>query len=155
MAYLLGKYWHIWISMFRMSVASSLSFITGVPLAKRHHFSWGTCCNVRHPSIPCAQHFVLAVSTLDSQRLRIWQTVKHVLHLNIHISYTDPRVTAVAQWLRCCATNRKVAGSILAGVSAFFIDIKSFRSHYGPGVDSGSNRNEYQGCFLGVKAAGA
>ena len=24
--------------------------------------------------------------------------------------------TAVAQWLRCCATNRKVAGSIQAGV---------------------------------------
>ena len=33
---------------------------------------------------------------------------------------------AVAQWLRCCATNRKVAGSIPAGVSEFFIDIKSF-----------------------------
>ena len=44
--------------------------------------------------------------------------------------------TAAAQWLRCCATNRKVAGSIPAGVSGFFIDIKSFRSHYGPGVDS-------------------
>ena len=27
--------------------------------------------------------------------------------------------TAVAQWLRCCATNRKVAGSIPAGVSGF------------------------------------
>ena len=26
----------------------------------------------------------------------------------------------------------------------FFIEIKSFRSHYGPGVDSDSNRNEYQ-----------
>ena len=50
---------------------------------------------------------------------------------------------AVAQWLRCCATNRKVAGSIPAGVIGFFIDIKSFRSHYGPGVDSTSNRNEY------------
>jgi len=37
----------------------------------------------------------------------------------------------------------------------FFIDIKSFRSHYGPGVDSVSNRNEYQEHFLGVKAAGA
>ena len=37
----------------------------------------------------------------------------------------------------------------------FFIDIKSFRSHYGPGVDSASNRNEYQEPFLGVKAAGA
>jgi len=24
--------------------------------------------------------------------------------------------TAVAQWLRCCATNRKVAGSIPVGV---------------------------------------
>ena len=63
--------------------------------------------------------------------------------------------TAVAQWLRCCATNRKVAGSIPAGVIGFFIDIKSFRSHYGPGVDSASNRNEYQEHFLGVKAAGA
>ena len=63
--------------------------------------------------------------------------------------------TAVAQWLRCCATNRKVACSIPAGVSGFFIDIKSFRSHYGPGVDSASNRNEYQEYFLGVKAAGA
>ena len=63
--------------------------------------------------------------------------------------------TAVAQWLRCCATIRKVAGSIPAGVSGFFIDIKSFRSHYGPGVDSASNRNEYQEYFLGVKLAGA
>ena len=34
----------------------------------------------------------------------------------------------------------------------FFIDIKFFRSHYGPGVDSASNRNEYRECFLGVKA---
>ena len=64
-------------------------------------------------------------------------------------------VTAVAQWLRCCATSRKVAGSIPAGVSEFFIDMISFRSHYGIGVDSASNRNEYQEYFLGVKAAGA
>ena len=34
--------------------------------------------------------------------------------------------TAVARWLRYCATNRKVAGSIPAGVSGFFIDIKFF-----------------------------
>jgi hypothetical protein len=32
--------------------------------------------------------------------------------------------------------------------------VTSFRSHYGPGVDSASNRNEYQVYFLGVKAAG-
>ena len=30
--------------------------------------------------------------------------------------------TAVAQWLRCCATNRKVDGSIPDGVIEFFID---------------------------------
>jgi hypothetical protein len=40
-------------------------------------------------------------------------------------------------------------------VSGFFVDIKSFRSHYGPGVDSASNRNKYQMYFLGVKVAGA
>ena len=57
----------------------------------------------------------------------------------------------MAQWLRCCATNRKVAGSIPADVSGFFIDVKSFRSHYGPGVDSVSYTNGYQEYFLGVK----
>ena len=31
--------------------------------------------------------------------------------------------TAVAQWLRCCAANRKVAGSIPGSVIGFFIDI--------------------------------
>ena len=61
----------------------------------------------------------------------------------------------VAQKLRCCATNWKVAGSIPASVIGFFTDIKSFPSQYGPGVDSASNRNEYQEYFLGVKAADA
>ena len=36
-----------------------------------------------------------------------------------------------------------------------FSVIYSFRSHYGPEVDSASNRNEYQLYFLGVKVAGA
>ena len=48
-----------------------------------------------------------------------------------------------------------MAGSIPAGVSGFLIDVKSLRSHYGPGVESASNGNEYQEFFLGVKAAGA
>jgi len=37
----------------------------------------------------------------------------------------------------------------------WIFDIKSFRSHYGPGVDSASDRNEYREYFLGVKAADA
>jgi len=49
----------------------------------------------------------------------------------------------------------KSEGSIPVGVGGFFIDINSFRSYYGPGVDSSSNINEYQEYFLGVKAAGA
>ena len=36
----------------------------------------------------------------------------------------------------------------------FFIDI-ILQSANGPGVDSPSNKNEYQEYFLGVKAAGA
>ena len=36
-----------------------------------------------------------------------------------------------------------------------FSEIQFFRPHYGPEVDSASNRNEYQEYFLGVKAAGA
>ena len=76
------------------------------------------------------------------------------MYLNVSLQAL-PSPSFVAQWLRRCAINRKVAGSIPAGVSGFFIHIKSFRSHYGPGVNSASNRNEYQEYFLGVKAAGA
>jgi len=36
------------------------------------------------------------------------------------VQLTHSEVTAVAQWLRCCATNRKVAGSIPAGVIGIF-----------------------------------
>ena len=65
-------------------------------------------------------------------------------HCAIFMVYTQ----FTAQWLRCCATNQKVAGLIPADVIGFFIDIKSFQLHYGLGVDSASNRNEYQH-FLG------
>jgi len=73
----------------------------------------------------------------------------------IYNRYSGTLRTAVTQWLRWYATNRKVAGSIPASVSRFFIDIKSFRSDYGPGDDSANNRNQYQEYFLGVQAAGA
>jgi len=50
--------------------------------------------------------------------------------------------------------DRSLVRSQLVSVE-FFIVINFFRSHCGPGVDSASNRNEYQEYFLGVKAAGA
>jgi hypothetical protein len=42
------------------------------------------------------------------------------------------------------ATSRKAAGSNPDEVIGFFQLTQSFQSHYGPGVDSASNRNEYQ-----------
>jgi hypothetical protein len=41
-----------------------------------------------------------------------------------------------------------------AGRSRVRFQMISFRPHYGPGVDSTSNRHEYQVYFLGVRAAG-
>jgi len=58
--------------------------------------------------------------------------------------YSGTLRTAVAQWLRCCATNREVAGSIPASVSGFLIDITHFRWDFGPGDDTANNRNRYQ-----------
>ena len=54
-------------------------------------------------------------------------------------------------WLRHCATSRKVAGSIPDDVTGIFLWHNPSRPHYGPGVDSASNRNEYQEYFLGGK----
>jgi hypothetical protein len=63
--------------------------------------------------------------------------------------------TAMAQWLRYCATNRKVAGSIPGGVIGMFHWHNPSDCTMALEVDSASNRNEYQEHFLGVKAAGA
>jgi len=58
-------------------------------------------------------------------------------------------------WLRHCAISRKVAGSFCRWCHWNFLLTLSFRPHYGPGVDSATNINEYQEYFVGVKAAGA
>ena len=65
------------------------------------------------------------------------------------------RRTAVVQWLGAVLQIGRPLVRFQMVSLEFFIGIKSFRSHYGPGVDSASNRNEYQEHFLGEKAAGA
>jgi hypothetical protein len=86
-------------------------------------------------------------------------TLLHVSTVSCHLQgvcdhYPAKLGTAVTQWLRYCSTNRKVADSIPdCVIGIFFIVINSFRSHYVPGIDSASNRNEYQEHFLGAKAA--
>jgi hypothetical protein len=57
------------------------------------------------------------------------------------------------QYFTHYATSRKVAGSIPEEFFEFLLT-QFFRPYYGPGVDSASNRNEYQGSSLRVKALG-
>jgi len=67
------------------------------------------------------------------------------------------RPTAVAQWLRCCATNRKVAGSIPDGVTGIFHWHKILPIALA--LESTQPLTEMSkwvlGAFPGVKAAGA
>jgi hypothetical protein len=53
--------------------------------------------------------------------------------------------TRYGSWLRHYATSRKVAVSIASEVTM----------HYGPGVDSASNRNEYHESSSGYRAVSA
>ena len=63
--------------------------------------------------------------------------------------------TAVAQWLSCCATNRKVAGSISDDVIGIFYWHNSSDSYMVLRQTQPLTKNEYQEHFLEVKAAGA
>ena len=105
-------------------------------------------------AVPCLRRLFADVSTrrsgVDPGTVQVSFVVdKGVQRRNF---LQDIWFSAVEQWIRCCATNQKVAGSIPDGVIGIF---HSLRSHYGPGVDSASNRNEYQEYFLRVKTAGA
>jgi hypothetical protein len=99
-------------------------------------------------------HWVGFVQMLNGVSFRI-----RFLHNTHYSRYYLPVIKSefvniMACTLRHCATNRKVAGSILDGVTGIF-QWRSLRLHCGPEVDSASNRNEYQESFLGVKTAGA
>ena len=60
--------------------------------------------------------------------------------------------TAVAQWLRCCVTNREVAGSIPDGVTGIFqLHSPSDRTMALGSTQPLTNQEN----FLGVNAAGA
>jgi hypothetical protein len=62
--------------------------------------------------------------------------------------------TAVAQWLRYCATNQKVAGSIPDGVMEFFIDVNPCDRTMALGSTQPLTEMSTRSYILGVKAAG-
>jgi len=62
---------------------------------------------------------------------------------------------AVEQFVEALRYKPKGRGFDSRSCHCNFSLTQSFRTRYGPVVDSASNRNEYQEYFLGVKAAGA
>jgi len=52
--------------------------------------------------------------------LRCLHNLAEFITFGILLHHITCKGTAVAQWLRCCATNRKVAGSIPDGVIGIF-----------------------------------
>jgi hypothetical protein len=63
--------------------------------------------------------------------------------------------TSVAQLVEALRNNPEGRGFDSRWSHWNFSVTKYFRSHCGPGVDSASDRNEYQESFLVVKTAGA
>jgi len=97
-------------------------------------------------SIPYVFFPIVIISLIHQQNAHT-HTIKYMCYYQ--------RGTRWPSWLGDCATSRKVAGSIANGVIGFFSLTLPLRPHYGPGVDTASNRNEYQEYFFEVKAAGA
>jgi hypothetical protein len=64
-------------------------------------------------------NFVFFTDSFSELYGQIWSLIKNIFCLYIH-SIPKYWRTAVAQWLRCWATNWKVAGSIPAGVIGIF-----------------------------------
>jgi hypothetical protein len=54
-----------------------------------------------------------------------------------------------------CAISQKITGWSSDEVIEYFQFFLPFEPHYGPGVDSASNRNEYQQVFLGSRTRSA
>jgi hypothetical protein len=75
---------------------------------------------------------------------------KIVICGNYNGSPSRDYTVAPLEWLRRYSKNWEVAGSNPDEITGFFSQYtQSFRPHYGPGVDSASNRNEYQQSFWG------
>ena len=67
------------------------------------------------------EHVVPTYHLVMDELMYNFQIIITEILINFEYSYLVRVGTAVARWLRCCATNRKVAGSIPAGVTGIFL----------------------------------
>ena len=94
----------------------------------------------------------------DTQNSRRQKSDMKTFMLKVH-NYYAPLYRywgqAVAQVFEALCYNPEGRGFVSRWCHRNFSLSYSFRLQYGSGIDSASNRNEYQEYFLGVKVAGA
>ena len=143
---------------------------------KRNCKKWGTVRGVKNNLAPCRRdlrdgelrqeykhevkifstvilHFINSVrSAITSFAVRLRKTENLCYDLSIVITY----LAALYVWVGIRGGAVGWGTALQAGRSRVRIPMmSSFWPQYDHGVDSASNRNEYQEYFLGVKAAGA
>jgi hypothetical protein len=87
-------------------------------------------------------------------RILRYRASRYLFYYPIYFQYCKVNFTSQNSAYKNCATNRKVAGSIPDGVTVIFQWLNPSGRIVALG-STASNRNEYQGSFLGVKTAGA
>jgi len=102
-------------------VATGIRSRTVQPVAQSLYWLSYRAHNTKLKADQILQHEVLK----NSFHINLFQSVAQQYiyiykMINIKTQSWYIQCTAVAQWLRCCATNRKVAGSIPAGVIGIF-----------------------------------
>ena len=74
----------------------------------------------RKTSLQKANYELPSLPSSERNRSQCRMTEMEMKYLTFYRRYHRMWGTTVAQWLRCCATNRKVAGSIPDGVIGIF-----------------------------------
>jgi len=102
-------------------------------------------------TLACTQHFKIILNHLALYSACCWLPLATFRTLITQVRGT----LLVAQFVEALRYKPEGRGFDSRWCHWNFLLTQFFRPHYGPGVDSASNTNEYQEYFLGVKAAGA
>ena len=131
------------------SLTSAIPWLTPIrAVSLSHAYPWpplavfglhGLPYEVRHNVVltELQNQCIMCIYRQNTTILLVKEAIQHIRH-NYMLRYKSEVRWVDRSWYRCN-----------------FSLTKTFLSHYGPGVDSASNRNEYQEHFLGVKTAGA
>ena len=108
----------------------------------------------RVPAVGRGKHISLSLTAVDTMLLftSLFISLTFVLFFFLFLPFWPGASRSAVGWCTALQTRRSRFRFPMESLE-FFIDI-ILRPHYGSGVDSASDRNEYEEYFLGVKAAG-